>query len=42
MFSHNNGIRASRKHVMYGSLRCFKNLYFHNCWNLFFCPRTIV
>jgi len=42
MFSHCNWICASRKHIMYGSLRCLKNSYFHNCWNLIFCPRTVV
>jgi len=41
MFSHCNWICASRKHIMYGSLRCFKNLYFHNCWNPFFVPKLL-
>jgi len=41
MFSHCNWICASRKHIMYGSLRCLKNLYFHNCWILFFVPEPL-
>ena len=36
MFSHCSWICASRKHEMYGSLPYWKNLYFHNCWNLSF------
>jgi len=41
MFSHCNWICASRKHVMYGSLRCLKNFNFHNCSNLFFVPEPL-
>jgi len=35
-------ICVSPKHGIYGSSRCLKILYIHNCWNLFFCPRTVV
>ena len=27
---------------MPGCLQCLKILYIHNCWNLFFYPRTVV
>jgi len=27
---------------IHGSLRCLKILYIHNCWNLLFCPWTIL
>ena len=41
MFSNCNWRCASRKHVVYGSLRCSINVYFHNCWNLFFVPEPL-
>ena len=41
IFSHCNWIWASCKHVMCGSLRCLKNLYFHNTETNFFVPEPL-
>jgi len=42
MLYHCNFICVSLKHGIHGSLRRLKTLYIHNCWNPFFCPRTVV
>ena len=42
MLYHCNLICVSLKHGMHGSLQGFKIWYIHNCWNQYFCPRTVV